>query len=399
MKKYLVILLSLVFVLSTVGFVFADDAGMDSVRAMKPGAKVQIGGDARVRGIWFKNPSFDSDADDDNRFYDQRIRLKFRGEAGNGVSANLRLYISNSPKWDGTNNTNCEGCILVDYAYITIPVSTATVDAGLMKENFGNTLYLYDDRYDILKVSGQFESVKVSVFTRKIVDTFDTVIGDENLKDFNDYGATLVANVNDIEAGAIIVYHHDNRQTVPGTDNDTGTDISLYANAAMNGINVGGELTFLTGDINKTPDDNTPLGLMLFAKTTVGAIGVRADFAFASNLFTANNNYVPSLLIGTDQNTAILNFASIADDEKAWLAAGTVDTDVMENVNVKGRVAYWSAKDGAGDTNSLLELDGIVSYQIAKNARYIVEAAYGNPSDEIGEDAIIVLANKAELYF
>ena len=44
MKKYLVFLLSVLLVLGTVSFAVADDAGMDSVRAMKPGAKVMLGG-------------------------------------------------------------------------------------------------------------------------------------------------------------------------------------------------------------------------------------------------------------------------------------------------------------------------------------------------------------------
>lgn len=399
MKKYLVFILSVLFVLSSVSFVIADDGGMDSVRSMKPGAKVQLGGDARVRGIWFKNADFIKDDDNDNRYYDQRVRLKIKGEAGNGISANVRFYITNSPKWDGTSNTRCTGCILVDYAYITVPVSSVTVDAGLKKMYFGNQFYLSDDPFDLLQISGSAGDVKFSAFTRKVDDTFDTVTTDANLKDFNDYGATLVVKMNDIEAGAIAVLHHDNRETVVGTTNDNGLDFSLYANAAVSGINAGAELTFLSGDMNKTAADKTPLGLMIFAKTSVGAIGVRADFALASNTFTAQNNYEPSLLFGTNQNTATSNFGSIADEKKAWLLAGTVDTDVMEDVNVLGRVVYTSAKNAADTSLSLLELDGRVTVQLAKNAKYVVEAAYGNPNDDKGTDAVVVLANRAELYF
>ena len=413
MKKYLVFLLSVLLVLGSVSFVIADDAGMDSVRAMSPGAKVQIGGDARVRGIWFHNSDFDDSGDDnDNRYLDQRIRLKFKGEAGNGISANLRLYISNSPQWDGTSQTNCTGCILVDYAYITIPIPVidATLMAGLQKMNWGNKLYLWDDRYDVIQTSRMFGDVKLTTFTRKIDDTFDTLVGDDNLKDLNDFGVSLVANVNDIEAGALLIFRSDTRDEPDPNPLSTGLDrfdISLYGKAAISNFNVGGELVFITGDrkIEISPEDNTPMGLILDAETTVGAIGIRADVAWLSNGFVANDNYVPTLMIGTDQNTALFNLLA-ADDESTILVAGTVDTDVMDNVNLMGRVAWITGTGGAadnGDDVDGFEIDGRVSIQLAKNARYTLEGGIIIPGDDwftgASDDSASVIAHRAELWF
>ncbi|UCH82263.1 MAG: hypothetical protein JSW20_06410 [Nitrospiraceae bacterium] len=412
MKRYLVILLSLVFVLGTVSFAVADDGGMDSVRAMQPGAKVMLGGDMRVRGTWKKNNDFDKDTinpKNDNAYYDQRFRLKIKGEAGNGVSANVRLYMANSVKWDGAANS-CTGCIKIDYAYVTVPVSTFTVNAGLMKTYYGNAFMnnenipgqmgdQFDERRETIEVIGTFETVTIKAFTSKIADTFDSVTGDENLKDFNDYGVMLVADLGEIEAGGIVIYHHDNRETIPGTGNDDGTDISIYAKGAMQNIKVGAEVVFLTGDINKDSADNTPLGFMAYAETTVGAIGVRADAAFSMNGYQASYSYEPTLLIGTTQQTALTDFTSF-DDENAFLIAASANTDVMENVNALARVAYWNAKPtGGGDSLGLLELDGEILVQIAKNARYFIEAAWGNPNDELGEDSAFVLANRVELFF
>jgi hypothetical protein len=415
MKKYLVILLSVLFVLSTVGFVIADDGGMDSVRAMKPGAKVQIGGDARVRTTYLKKTDF-TDNDSDNRFTDQRIRLKIKGDAGNGVSANLRLYIANSVKWDGAANA-CTGCIRIDYAYVTVPVSTLTVNAGLIKKYYGLAFMRgnteipgiqtdqWDNRFESYEVIGKFETVTVKVFLNKQIDTFDTVVGDDNLKDFNDYGVSLVADLGDIEVGGMVLYHHDNRAEVGaagGTAADqgfTGTDISIYAKGKVSNIGLGGEIVFLTGDMNEDSAGETPLGLMVYAETTVGAIGVRADAAYVSNSYTASYSYTPTLVIGTVQQTGIFDMAA-ADDAKAWLIAGSANTDVMENVNILGRVAYASFEDPTGgDDPNILELDGVVKVQIAKNARSFIEVAYVNPSDELGEDAAIVFANRVELYF
>jgi len=415
MKKYLVILLSVLFVLSTVSFVIADDGGMDSVRSMKPGAKVMLGGDMRVRTTYLKQTDF-TDDDNDNRFTDQRFRLKVKGESGNGISANLRLYIANSVKWDGAANA-CTGCIRIDYAYITVPVSTLTVNYGLIKKYYGlrfmrgNTdipgiqTDQSDNRFESLEVIGKFESVTVKVFYNKQIDTFDTVVGDDNLKDFNDYGASLVADLGDIEVGGMVLYHHDNRAEVGnpgGTAADqgfTGTDISIYAKGNVSNIGLGGEIVFLTGDMNEDAAGETPFGMMVYAETTVGAIGVRADAAYVTNSYTASYDYQPMLSIGTVSQTGQFDFFA-ADDAKAWLIAGSANTDVMENVNLLGRVGYASFEDPTGgDDPSIVELDGVVKVQIAKNARSFFEVAWVNPSDEAGDDAAVVLANRVELYF
>jgi len=408
MKKYLVILLSLLFVLGSFSFVIADDGGMDSIRAMAPGAKMLIGGDARVRGKWVKNPDFDSDADNDTRRWDQRIRLKFTGEAGNGFKAITRIKVANAA-WgtpgDGTRNTTSHNSINVDYAYIVVPISSLVINAGSMNRYYGTGFMpgQYDDGYDTLEVVGKFESVTVTAFTNKVQEF--NVAGDDNLKDRDDYGVILVADLGDISAGAIAVMHRDGRDEPtpnPTQIGLTGTDIGLYAKGTVAGIGVSAELAFLTGDTNKDSADNTPLGFMVQASTTVGAIGVGAGAGYATNGFTADNNYVPTLLIGQDQHTAIGQFGS-ADDSKAWIIHADANTDVMEDVNVKGGVSYTSGEEaGGGDSATMLELDGKVIVQLAKNARYIFEAAYGNPGGDLtpdDSDAIIVIANRAELWF
>ena len=410
MKKYLVILLSLLFVLGSFSFVIADDGGMDSIRAMAPGAKMLIGGDARVRGKYVKNRDFDSeDADDDTRSWDQRVRLKFTGQVGNGFKVTTRIKVANAT-WGttagGQRATTDESSLNIDYAYITVPISSLVINAGSMNRYYGTGFMpgQYDDGYDTFEVVGKFESVTVTAFTNKITEL--NVTGDDNLKDLDDYGAILVADLGDIEAGAIVILHNDGRDEPtpnPTQIGLTGTDIGLYAKGTVAGIGLTGELAFLTGDTNEDSAGNTPFGLMVQASTTVGAIGVGVGGGYATNGFTSDNNYVPTLLIGTDQHTAIGQFGS-ADDYKAWLIHADANTDVMENVNVKGGVSYTSVEEaGGGDSATILELDGKVVVQLAKNARYIFEAAYGNPSGDARpaneEDGIIVLANRAELWF
>ena len=140
MKKYFVVLLSLMFVLSAFTFAGADDAGMDSVRAAQPGTKVILGGDAAIRGIWQKNYDMDSNADDaDNRFFDERVRLKIDVDAGDGIALKSRIILFGDANGDevvldGDNTARHD--YTVDYAYIHVPIASVAIDAGLYKRSF-----------------------------------------------------------------------------------------------------------------------------------------------------------------------------------------------------------------------------------------------------------------------
>jgi hypothetical protein len=267
----------------------------------------------------------------------------------------------------------------------------------------------YDDGFDRLQTTYDFGTVKLTTFSNKQVETSPSVAqtanivtGEENLSDFDDYGAILIADLGDFELGGMAIYHRDNRQTA-GVDNLDGTDIGIYAKGDISGIGVGAEIAFVTGDrkILTSPQDETPFGLMAYASTSVGAIGLKVDVAYLTNGYEADNNYVPTLLVGTDQNTALFDLKA-EDNANTWLIAGSADTDVMDNVNVLGRLAYVSIQneDDAGDAGTIFEIDGVVKVQLAKNARWILEASYGSPTDiTASDDGHTMLAHKAEVYF
>ncbi|MCK5505000.1 MAG: hypothetical protein KAJ10_07540, partial [Thermodesulfovibrionia bacterium] len=154
MKRSFIILLSMMFVLGSFAAVFADDGGMDSVRSAVAGSKVVIGGDAYVEGYWLGNHDLDSDTDADDRFWNQRVRLKIHAAIGS-VEVRTRLT-TDDKEWNGGLNTGggstvactgdgdgdgdffgdpenldleCESSnngIFVDYAYLHVPIGPVT---------------------------------------------------------------------------------------------------------------------------------------------------------------------------------------------------------------------------------------------------------------------------------
>ena len=247
MKKSLIVLLSMVFVLSAFAIVFADDAGVDSVKAAPEGATVTIGGDAYVRGYWKKNWDMDDDAADrDVRYWDQRVRLKVTAAAGD-VELRTR-FTTNDQRWDNAENTNAN--LATDYAYLHIPVDPVIIDFGRQKSDWGNKLMEWQATRDRAKLTAKLGDTSLGLYTDKIDETSETGLnktGNKNLDDVNDIGIFVTHSLGDIEGGVLAVFYDDNV-----TDNNNGTRVSGYAKANVAGLSVNAELAMKTGDHYKT---------------------------------------------------------------------------------------------------------------------------------------------------
>ncbi|MDH4027949.1 MAG: porin [Nitrospirota bacterium] len=382
MKKYLVLVLTLIFVLSLAVAAFAE---------------VKLSGDARVRGIWKNNYDMDTDADDeDDRYYDQRFRLKVVGDAGNGIEARARLEFANSA-WGNGQATKDNP--LVEYAYLHIPIASVTVDAGLKTRDYGYGFLtdMYDQEFETIEASMTFDTVTVTAFTDKVTDTRAAETGSDNLKDYDNYGLSVSAKVGEINIGALIASQKDAR---PATDVD-GNIYDINASANINNIAIKAELAYLTGDINEDTEGNDPMGFFVSAAMPMGQINVHGAIAYAADGYTADDDFTPTVFIGTDQNTAALDFAA-TDDESSYAVVVGADYSVNDDLGVSAKLAYLSqdAMGVGGDDRTAIEFDAGLSYKIAANASYSLDFGYLSPSDWTAEDdAAIALAHKVQISF
>ncbi len=404
MKKLLIVLLSAMFVLSGLTFVFADDGGQDSVRSMKAGGSLAIGGDARIRGTWQKNYALDSDADADMRRFSSRVRLYITGKAGNGIEARTKMTVSDGT-WDNKANTVQD--VGTNYAYLHIPIGSIAIDGGLMERSFGNkfhTDYTSEAR-DTLQVSTSLGDTGVGAFIDKISE--NTAAGDENLEDYDNWGVYVNHSAGNIQAGVLLVYENDKTTA----DDENGTEFDVYVNADVGSIGIAAELAYTTGDIagNENADGDAKMGGFVSAAMPMGQMAVSGAIAYATNGYVADSHFTPTVFLGTDQVTAIADFGATlagtpAADDKVFAIVGSVDYDVNDDMSAKGTLAYVSlgGQSGktAGDDASFFELDASMSYKIADNASYGLAFGYLAPSDlTADDDAAIALSHNISIYF
>ncbi len=406
MKKLLIMVLSMLFVAGGFTAVYADDAGMDSVRAAVPGSKVVIGGEGGVSGYLKNNYDMNSDADDDSHYFSQWAKIKVDANVG-GTELRTRMVISDG-KWNGGNNTGgsvtaCAnaGCTstvnagqtYLDYAYLHIPIEDVTIDIGRQKASFGNALYIKGQTRDRLQVTSKMQDAVVGVFADKLVE--GVAVGDDK----DEYGVFATQKVGDIEAGGMFVYHNDDTGA-----NVTGQVIDVFANGKVGDIGVAVEFATKMGDAFKDSADNSQMGAMMkVSKAIDDAITVSGLVAYAANGYTADPHFTPTVFIGTDQGTAGMDFGAIAD-KNALAAVISTDYKASSDLSVTCVGAYVSLGgtkfDGSGDDASFIEIDGKLSYALAKNTTYSANVGYLMPNGmSATDDAAIALVHTVSIVF
>ena len=410
MKKFFILFLALTFVLSMAAFAVADDGG--AVTSMKAGSSVSIGGDARVRGIWNSNYNFTDTAtatnanDTDNRYWDQRVRLKVTADVGNGIELRTRIQ-TDTDQWNGTGNTR-GGAMIVDYAYLHIPVQGVTIDAGLMKRNWGNKLFMWDAARDTFQITTNIGDTQLGLYTDKVSET-NSVAGTENLEDYNNYGFTAVHNAGNLTAGLHIIKQKDN---TAATDL-SGTIVDVYLNTSVGAISIAAEIAQGSGDINLDTAGKKPQGGFIYASTDVGAINVNAFAAIVKNGFAADSHLTPTVFFGTDNPTAIADVQA-ADNSTTKAFAIGAGTDISSELSASAKLAYFdlenlspvfiAANGGTAPTTasdeSATEIDLGIKYKLADNAVYSIDFGYLMPdSITLADDNAMALAHKIEVSF
>ena len=398
MKKFFVLFLALTFVLSMSVFVFADDKGS----GVADNGAFTISGDARVRGIAKTNYDLDDSnaptTDADDRYYDQRLRLKLTGMVGNGIEVRTRLNMGDD-QWadDGIQGDT----VNVDYFYLHVPVGPVVIDAGTKTRNWGHKLLIWDDEYEGIEITTDVGAIKLGLYTDKVVDSRATGTGSENLEDHDNYGFTAVYSTDTLTAGLHIIKEEDKNQA---TDLD-GTQVDVYLSTTVGAVSIAAEIAQKSGDLNEVAGDK-PLGALIAASTDVGAINVSVFAAIFKDGFVANNDLHPSVMLGTAHPTAIADIQADQDSTTKAFAI-SASTDVSSDLTV-GAGFLWADLEnlgtelGGSDTGKeeISEIDLTLAYKLADNATYYIDFGYLMPDNiTTQDDEAIALAHKIQVYF
>jgi hypothetical protein len=396
MKKLLILVLSIMLVAGSFAAVYASDGGMDSVRSAVEGSKVIIGGDARVRGVCKYNYDTNDDVDDDDCYWDQRLRLNITGQITGGVEVRVRLNAGETT-WgtgSGTFGSDEDSTVTTDYAYIHIPIGPVFVDVGQMPYSWGNKFLVWDERVDRLAIHGHSGDVTVGVFGDKLDDNQAGPDGFLN-NDVDQYGITAVYSANDAEAGAIVVFVRDDLSLV---DND-GYYGSIYANATVSGVNVMAEVAVLGGDRFETAgEEDNPWGGFISAEMGMDALTVGLLGAITQNTYSADSHFTPTVFIGTDNPAAMSDFGALGD---SLLIVGSVEFAATPELDVYGKLAYadYEPYPSGSDFNAF-EVDAGLTFDVANNTTYSIDVGYLSPDDfSAQDDGAIAVLSKVQVYF
>jgi len=400
MKKYLIVFLSMLLV-----------AAMSVAAYATNGGKVTIGGDAYVRGIWNGNFDMNNDADDSVRYWDQRVRLTITGDVANGVELRVRLT-TDDDKWNGASNTG--GTLDVDYAYLHVPVGSVVLDLGRQKSTWGHELLESGVTRDRAKVTSTAGPLTVGLYTDKLSDNnTSSSAALTNSDDIDNYGIFVIHKAGNAEGGLLVELYNDD-SSADSADQD-GTKGSAYAKVSAGGAAITAEVAIKNGGIYETTDKDgdkseTQWAAFAGAELPTGQLTVTGLLGLTRNGFVADKHFTPTVLIGTDNPTAIADFGenpnntSVAQD--SFLAVAGVKLSPQPAMTVYGKAAFLSMKaydsDFASgeDKATAVEVDAGLEYQIAQNTTYNIDFGYMFPKDiTADDDNVMTLAHSLSVKF
>ncbi|MBI5674256.1 MAG: hypothetical protein HZC48_00310 [Nitrospirae bacterium] len=429
MKKLLVLVLSIMFV---AGAFTSAYAAHGEALANLEGSKVILGGDMRVRGVCKINHDTIEDIDDDNCYWDQRVRLTVTGQIGDAevrtrftTATNTDAVSQHNAKWDGAEETG--GSLNVDYAYLHVPVAGIVIDAGRQKATFGNSFYQDDVAKDRFKISAKVGDATIGAYTDKMSENSN---GNEGFlsNDVDDYGIYADYSAGDINGGVLVVFSNDDQ-----VDDNDGTDATAYVNTKVGNVGLKGELSLKTGDRYEYLDantldtvDDTQWGGFVSADMGMDAVTVGGVVAFTANGYVADKHFQPTAMVGSNQPAAVMNFGAapsvVQMAAEAILPGATVTVDTLlaalnvgyqatPELSVYGRGAYMDFADstvtanGVGATAddvdaSAWEIDAGLKYQISKGVTYSVDLGYLIPDNITGvDDNMLSITNQFTVNF
>lgn len=435
MKKFLALVLGVLFVLSFAASAFAIHAEIPSeTQAVVSAQDIQItlGGEIRVRG-WYLNNINDAKEPSNtlseggkshsNAYYDERVRLSIDAKVAPGVEGFVMLENSD------TNFNNATD----SYKWGSVPFTTSIAGSSLNSKP-GTGLY-FNEAWILYSGSGLLSfpaGVKVGHMPLALGEKqfFDhTKFGDDAIVFFMDpvkplhvafltfkgadFSSAANGNSEDLDAYvALFTYKLDDKNTVgmnytylnepnPGLfDNLKLQDLSIHANGNIAGLGYKAEGDIQFGSAGDPKSDFKGFAAMLGLNYNVNPANIRASFAYGSGGKSTDSDtkefqtFVSSNPLNAGSNdqhyTLVYEYQVVsAANEQITNGVGTgianttyfnlgVDYAATKDLNASldGYILRASKTDSGVSKNIGWEVDAKIAYQLAKNLTYQIDAGY-----------------------
>lgn len=391
-------MLGAIFVLSFAASAFAIHAEIPSETqavVAKGATQITIDGELRTRGWYLNNIAEDRSPADvgSSAFYDQRIRLAIDAKVSPNVEGYVQLESNVGDKdtytWGNFNSKPTSLGILqawILYSGQGLFGFPSGVKVGHMP------LYLGEKEFFDHSKFGDDAIVFFMLPTKELEIDLLTVKFSEN---FSGIGSTLFDNTNDLDGYVgIVTYKLDPKNTL-GINytylNCSDAQFSHQNLGVMAAGNIGGFGYDFTGDYQFGEAGNSDFkgyALQLGLSYMLDPVNLRAKFAYGSgddNPTDGENKQFTNYL-GADQHYSLIydyNLITTAGARFTGLANTTyfnlgADFQATKDVKIGLDGYYIRANKTQADVSKTAgwEIDGKVSYSIAKNLTYVFEAGY-----------------------
>lgn len=189
MKKKLTSLLLIISIIAFAWNVNAED-------------NFNFDGNYRIRGWMIQNPSFDSDADNNQSYYDQRFRVKYGVDIMENVKGMLQVDFSEG-EWGssyndymGWSSTKEEAEVQIDHAYVTIDEDLFKITAGQHYSGVGN--YLIWDQ-DATGITLNIKTPVAILINYSKMDERGSLVDENGTEDADFYGLNVGYSKDDFQ--------------------------------------------------------------------------------------------------------------------------------------------------------------------------------------------------------
>ncbi len=411
LKKYLAIIVSMLFVLGLAATAFAADTGVASETqpvVAKGDTQITLGGSLRFRGEFSSNISdqLEGGSDDHSSKYDARVRLNVDAKVADNVAGYVEVEAGNGPTADTwTWGESADG-------------ATGAYNVGNAKRGEFNVLQAW-----ILYKATDTVGLKIGHMPLALGNKLffnHTKFGDDAIVVFADPS-------DDLHVGALAIKFSEGNA---GNNDDANAYVALL-NYKGSGFNASADLTYVDDQTFMTTGSNV-LNIGLRGDTEVAGVKVKADLELQSGTLAEGSTAEldvkgMAFLIGADyklNDTTLgleIGYGSgdddATDDEfgtfitslssgvpypgfiygpRVKTAAGATNTGIANTTYVKASVTHPVTSDltakadllwlsasedvalngGTADSDLGIEIDGKVTYKLARNLNYWVEGGY-----------------------
>jgi hypothetical protein len=364
---------------------------------------LSIGGDARWRGVYMNNTTDSDDATADKvQHMDQRYRLNADIKINDDVKVSTRIVLADN-EFGNDNDLAHE----IDRAHMTIDMFGGTYLIGRQDASWGNKFYSWGNQVDRLKAVYKSGDLTYGGYLQKTSEG-DDAFGDG---DQDSYAAFIVGQAGSTKWGVLPTYLY-NDTHVAGGGSEDGYLIDAFFTTKAGAATIMGELLYKGGDAGDNPSGDDYYGGFVGGAMGMNALTVKGLVAYYDGNMgdtgparDCDNDFAPTLLIGTCQETAVYNFGETTGttDDATYLVAAGADFQVNDKLTLGALLGYLMASEEGGLTNdqdaTLLEVDLTARYALAQNASYHIGVAYAQVDEVAGlgdhtsDDDWIVIGN------